>query len=506
MKRPKAGNTHKAGDDSDKTSNYGYDTQMNKKFYIENMGCQMNKLDSELVISEMHRAGYQQTGDLADAGVIIYNTCSVRQHAEDKVISKIGQLTNRHKKGPAMVLAVIGCMAERLGEQLLNDYAQVDVVCGPGRIHGLVDMIQQAEQHKRCLKLNDPAELEELEELDGRRQRIDVARPFAAFVRIMRGCNNFCHYCIVPYVRGRERSRPLDHIVQECKRLADEGVLEITLLGQTVNSYRYEQNGRELGLADVLEAIHDIDGLQRIGFVTNYPRNFDRRILQAMADLPKVCEYLHIPAQSGSDRILKAMNRHYTAAEYLDLIAEARQTVPALTVAGDFIVGFCGETEDDFEATKELVRQVRYKNCFVFKYSPRPGTRADDRLADDISDEVKKRRNIELLELQNSISLRDNQQLVGQEFEILVEGLSKKPHLNTDQQEDQEAESDLDAQTQRSTADNSDAPSEKPQLVGRTKGDQIVVFNAPEQYIGKIVPVRIIKASALTLFGVSTQD
>jgi len=462
---------------------------MKQWYYIETMGCQMNKLDSELVENQLLDLGYQQTDDIKQAQVIIYNTCSVRQHAEDKVISKIGQLTRWHREQPEVVLAVIGCMAQRWGEELLDKYKQVDIVCGPGKLHRLSEMVQRARENRRdnrCAALDEAGEDECLERLDILPRKTNRVKPFQAFVRVMRGCNNYCSYCIVPYVRGPERSRPLENIVQEARRLIEEGVREITLLGQAVNKYRYISDGRTLGLADVLEAVHEINGLQRLRFVTSYPRNFDEKILQSMAHLEKVCPYLHIPAQSGSNRILRAMNRRYTVEKYLELIEKARSIVTGLTVAGDFIVGFPGETDEDFQATVDLMRKVRYKNCFIFRYSPRPGTQADDNLADDVPIEVKQQRNQDLLDLQNEISNEDNQQFIGQSVEVLVEGPSKNPHLN-EKQASEQLENDQ----------------KKPvmQMVGRTGGDHIVVFKGPESQIGEIVNVKVNRASALTLFG-----
>lgn len=450
-----------------------------KVVYVETMGCQMNKLDSELVIGDLTRRGYRLTEEIDQAGVIIFNTCSVRQHAEDKVISKISQLRKRHKSQPELVLAIIGCMAQRMGQDLQKNHPHVAIVCGPSQIHQLGELIEHAQQHHQPLvALNDDAAAAGLEDLDTAHPITDSQRPFMAFVRIMRGCNNFCSYCVVPHVRGREYSRPLAHIVAEARQLVQTGVKEINLLGQAVNFYHYTEGDRTYRLADVLEAIHDLDDLERIRFVTNYPRDFDDRLLKTMADLPKVCEYLHICAQSGSDRILKAMNRHYTAGEYLALIERARSFMPDLTVAGDFIVGFCGETEEDFAATQDLMRKMHYKNCYIFKYSPRPGTYAAQHLPDDVPEDVKQRRNQDLLELQNQISWQDNQRLIGQQVEIMVEGPSKNPHLDKAQ----------------------DAPC-LPQLIGRTRGDQIVVFNGPETLIGQLVHLRIQRASALTLFG-----
>jgi tRNA-2-methylthio-N6-dimethylallyladenosine synthase len=468
---------------------------MRKKVYIETMGCQMNKLDSELIAGQLTGQGYEICDEIKESDVIIFNTCSVRHHAEEKVISKIGQLRKEHQQRPELVLAVVGCMAQRMGQELLDTHREVDIACAPSQIHRFGDMLKDVLTNRgRLLCLNNPDEIEQLEELDGTRNTSERDHPFAAFVRVMRGCNKFCNYCVVPYVRGRERSRPIEHIVTESRRLVDHGVKEITLLGQTVNSYQYVNGEKTYRLADVIEKLHAIDGLEQIRFVTSYPRDFDESILRVMADLPKVCEYLHIPAQAGSNRILKAMNRHYTMEQYLDLIDKARQIVPGITIAGDFIVGYCGETDQDFEQTKELVRKVRYKNCFIFKYSPRPGTRADEKLVDDVPDEIKRQRNTELLELQNKISFEDNQRFINQTVEVLVEGPSKKPHLNN---------SDNDSEPSEASHAKSSRPStsEYLQLVGRTRGDHIVVFNGHTNLIGQIQTVDIIKASSLTLFG-----
>jgi len=470
---------------------------MEKTVYIETMGCQMNKLDSQLIKGRLERLGYTFCEKAEKAGVIIFNTCSVRQHAEDKVISKIGQLRRRQQQQNNLILAVVGCMAQRLGNELLENYPQVDIVCSPGRIHQLAELIRQARQDRQPqLALNDKAELHDLEELDAARHDSDTDCPFMAYVRVMRGCNKFCSYCVVPHVRGGEISRPPEHILEESRRLVNNGVKEITLLGQTVNSYKYANGDKTIGLADVLEMLHEIPGLRRLRFVTSYPRDFDASILRAMAEMPKVCEYLHIPAQSGSDKILKAMNRRYTAAQYFDLIDRARQIVPGIAVAGDFIVGFPGEADEDFEASCNLLRDVRYKNCFIFKYSPRPGTRADDKLADSIPDEIKKQRNRILLDLQSKISLEENQKFIGRTVEILVEGPSKYPHLDNNKNENESPEKQPDKNMIPSPSSVADSL----QLVGRSRGDHIVVLQGAPALIGQIIPVTISRASALTLF------
>ncbi len=452
----------------------------------------MNKLDSELVVGNLQDLGYQQVASIEEASVILYNTCSVRQHAEDKVLTKISQLKKRHQHDRDFVLAVIGCMAERLGEQLLNDYPQVSIVTSPSNIYHLADLIDRAYNERvsdpekkqldnRIVELNEQADPDGLERLDTYRDRPEVAHPFMAFVRVMRGCNNFCSYCIVPHVRGRERSRPPQAVYDEVVRLVDNGVKEITLLGQAVNKYQFEADGKMLTLGDLLYKLHDIDGLERLRFVTSYPGNFDKQCIEAMAELEKVCPYLHMPAQSGSDVMLKRMNRHYTIAQYMEIIDMARELVPDVSFAGDFICGFSGETDEDHAATLDLIKNVRYKNCFAFKYSVRPGTTAADKFPDDVPDEVKQKRLAELLAVQREVSLEDNARLAGKRFKVLVEGLSKSPHL---------------AAKVEGMAD-----SQYPQLIGRTGGDHIVVFNGPESMAGQIVEVEIVDASSLTLFG-----
>ncbi|MHC5090515.1 MAG: MiaB/RimO family radical SAM methylthiotransferase, partial [Planctomycetota bacterium] len=297
-----------------------------------------------------------------------------------------------------------------------------------------------------------------------------------AFIRAMRGCNNFCTYCIVPYVRGPEVSRPPEAIVEQAEKLAHQGIQQITLLGQTVNSYQYTSGDKTYTLADLLQQVSEIDTVHWVRFITSHPGRFDTSILEVMAKNPKVCPYLHLPAQSGSDRILKAMNRGYTAADYVDLMDRARQIVPEIAIAGDFIVGFPGETDDDFEQTVELVRRVRYKNAFVFKYSPRPGTHSEKKLADSIPPEVKQQRNVKLLEVISEIAEEDNKRFLGQTLEVLVEGPSKKPHLDK--------------------AENQN----NPQLIARTAHDYIVVFNGPESLTGRFVTVTVTKTAPLTLF------
>ena len=444
----------------------------------------MNKLDTNLVANAFSEAGFEIVDSETAADVVLINTCSVREHAERKVFSLLGNLKHLKQSRPNTIVAVFGCMAQRLKSEL-SAHEAVNVVCGPSQIPQLVDLAEQALAKKKdCIAVteNIRAKVDDSQSqaLDNFESVFDSAQkelPSQAFVRVMRGCNNFCTYCVVPYVRGPEISRSPAAIVDQIKKLSGSGTKQITLLGQTVNSYKYEENGRTYRLADLLEMVNEIDGIEWIRFITSHPKGFDDSVFKAMASLPKVCKYLHVPAQSGSDRILKAMNRGYTAAEYLELLARARKIVPDIAIAGDFIVGFDGETDEDFEATVDLVKKAQYKNCFVFKYSPRPGTRAVEKAADNIPDEIKKQRNIELLAVQEKISAEFNKSFLGKTVEVLVEGPSKKPHLNS-------AEND-----------------NNPQLIGRTATDYIVVFNGPESLAGSLVRTKITKSTALTLFG-----
>lgn len=445
----------------------------------------MNKLDTAMAIAAFGQAGFEPAENYEDADIVLINTCSVREHAETKVFSHLGRLKHLKISKPELIVGVIGCMAQRLGNELL-DHDTVDIVCGPGQIPQIVEMVKSVIETKqkkirvkeRIREKVSDEETQALEKFESVYDQCDKQIPGQAFVRAMRGCNNFCTYCIVPYVRGPEISRNPQVIIDQIKRLADEGTKLITLLGQTVNSYEYKAGDKTYCLADLLEMASKVDGIEWIRFVTSYPAHkYFEQIMKAMAGIENVCNYLHMPAQSGSDKILKAMNRNYTSAEYLALIDMARSIVPDISIAGDFIVGFPSETEEDFQQTVELVKKIQYRNAFVFKYSPRPGTTSDKRLADDISDETKKKRNIELLAVQERISEKLSEGFLNKEVKILVEGLSKKPHLNK--------------------ADHQN----NPQLIGRTSEDYIVVFNGPAELAGNFTTVKIIKTSPLTLFG-----
>ena len=444
----------------------------------------MNKLDTALVTSALEEAGFDFTKSVKQADIVLINTCSVREHAEQRVLSHLGHLKHIKKSRPDLVVGVIGCMAQRLGDKLLEHEA-VNLICGPGEIPRIRELITEVlKERKKTMAVAEkilskaPGQqsqaLEQFESVYGIESE---SIPGQAFIRVMRGCNNFCSYCVVPYVRGPEESRPPKLIIEQIKKLADHGVKQVTLLGQTVNSYKYKQGTKTWSLADLLDVASDIEGIEWLRFVTSYPfEEFFDDIMQIIADSPKVCEYLHMPAQSGSDKILRAMNRNYTTSWYLELLDRARAIVPDIAIAGDFIVGFPGETEEDFHATVDLAKKARYKNAFIFKYSPRPGTSADKRLQDVVPAEVKQRRNVELLAVQEKISDKLSRDFLDKKVKVLVEGPSKKSHVNMDKDEN-------------------------PQLIGRTSGDWIVVFNGPESLAGKFAEVEIENVSPLTLFG-----
>jgi tRNA-2-methylthio-N6-dimethylallyladenosine synthase len=459
------------------------------KIFLQTFGCQMNKLDSAIIESSLRDVGCQFVDNAKDADVVLLNTCSVRDHAEQRVMSHLGHLKHIKELKPDLIVAVIGCMAQRLGNELFKQSA-VDIICGPTLIAEIPRFISEALQEKKKItaieenirKSSENKSLETFESAYG----IEAEIPGQAYVRAMHGCDKFCSYCVVPYVRGPETSRPPAAIVEQVKRLAQNGIKQITLLGQRINAYEYKAGEKTYCLADLLEMLSKIDGIEWLKFVTSYPsKKYFEEIMRAMANQPKVCRYLHIPAQSGCDKILKAMNRGYTSAQYLELLETARQIVPDIAIAGDFIVGFPGETDDDFAQSAELLKKARYKNSFIFKYSPRPGTVADKRLEDNIPLEIKTRRNSELLKIQEEISGDLAKQFNGKTVKVLVEGPSKKSHRNKN----------------NCRAGLAPPNQSEIQLVGRTAADWIVVFNSPQVLAGQFTNVKITRTTPLTLFG-----
>jgi tRNA-2-methylthio-N6-dimethylallyladenosine synthase len=458
---------------------------MAKKLYIETVGCQMNVLDSELVVGGLRRQGYELTHEATDADVILFNTCSVRQHAEDKIYSALGRLRSHKRQHPNKIIGVLGCMAQKDQTLVRKRAPHVDIVCGTGQLAQLPELIAEVERTgapQMALSLDRKEasrhEVERsFESYDPLRDPSMRPSPFQAYVRIMIGCDKFCTYCIVPSVRGPEQSRHPEHIAAEVRQLAGEGCKEIVLLGQTVNSYQYETgDGRHTRLSDLLERIHDTSGIERIKFITNFPRDMSDDLLDAVRELPKVGPYLHVPAQSGCNDVLKRMKRLYTVEYYRDMLQRCRERVPGVAISSDFIVGFCGESEQSFEKTCDLVRSAGFKNSFIFKYSARPGTKADELFPDDVPEEVKKRRNNDLLAIQSKVSLADHQRHIGETVDVLVEGPSK-------------------------TALKQEGRSGPVQLTGRTPTDHIVVFEGNERLTGATVQVTIEEATAFTLFG-----
>ena len=487
---------------------------MAKKLYLETFGCQMNVLDSELVLGQLRAHGYQPVEDRDDADVILYNTCSVREHAEQKVWSRLGELRDRKKSDPSLVIGVIGCMAERDAGSIFQRHPHVDILCGPGELDKLVTLVHNAvvtnggdasgpRERQIALMGASVRRSSTLAAAEDNLELLDLSRSISAedvvaqaYVRITRGCNKFCTYCVVPYTRGPEVHRPPQNIIDEVRRLADAGVREVTLLGQTVNHYHYRHgDGRKTSFAELLYQVHEaVPDLPRLRFVTSFPRDFTDEALQAMRDCERICRYLHVPAQSGSDRMLKLMNRGYTARTYLDFIDRARAMMPDVSLASDFIVGFPTETEEDFEKTVELVKYCRFKNSFIFKYSPRPGTVAIDRFTDDVPEDVKRRRNNELLAVQQAASAENNRQMIGKTVQVLVEGESKlaaKPAYPS-------STGGVELMWERRT--RVEAPTQT-QLVGRTRGDQVVVFDGDRSLKGELLDVTITDAKNLTLFG-----
>ncbi|HEY8748553.1 MAG TPA: tRNA (N6-isopentenyl adenosine(37)-C2)-methylthiotransferase MiaB [Tepidisphaeraceae bacterium] len=489
---------------------------MPRKLYLETFGCQMNVLDSELVLGQLRAQGYQSVENRDDADVILFNTCSVREHAEQKVYSRLGQLRDRKQNEPGLVIGVIGCMAERDGTNIFQRNPHIDVLCGPGELDKLAQLVHNAaitnaqphaggkrQRHVALMGAN-VRRSGTLEAAEDHLELLDLSRSISAddnlsqaYVRITRGCNKFCTYCVVPYTRGAEVHRPPTNIIEEVKRLADAGALEVTLLGQTINHYHFDHgDGRKTTFAELLYQIHEATpNLSRLRFVTSYPRDFGDDALAVMRDCPRICRYLHVPAQSGSNRILKLMNRGYTVEEYTDFIDRARGMMPDVCIASDFIVGFPTETEEDFEVTQRLIERCRFKNSFIFKYSPRPGTAAITRFPDDVPEDVKRRRNNELLAVQQSVCNANNREMIGRTVQVLVEGVSK---LTKRPAYPRTGGVELGWERREQLAT---AVAEPTQLTGRTGGDQVVAFDGEPGLKGELVDVKIVDARNLTLFG-----
>ena len=443
-----------------------------KKLFIETYGCQMNVADSEVVASIMGMAGYEVCQSLDEASAVFLNTCSVRDNAEQKIISRLEFLHSLQKRGRRLIIGVLGCMAERVKEKLIEEY-HADIVVGPDSYMALPDLIAQVECGQKAINV----ELSTTETYrDVVPQRI-CGPHISGFVSIMRGCNNFCHYCIVPYTRGRERSRDVESILREVEDLKARGYKEVTLLGQNVNSYKGKVNdgndGEQIAFPALLRMVARAVPDMRVRFTTSHPKDMSDETLHVIAEEPNICHHIHLPVQSGSNRILALMNRKYTREWYLDRVAAIRRIIPDCGLSTDIFVGYSSETEEDHQQSLSLMRECAYDSAFMFKYSERPGTYASKHLPDDVPEETKIRRLNELIALQNELSAQSNKQCIGQTFDVLLEGTSKRS---------------------------------REQLFGRTGQNKVVIIDRGGHRIGSTVKVRVTDASSATLKGVSVEE
>ena len=448
-------------------TNQGVDSKSTtdlKKLFIETYGCQMNVADSEVVASIMQMAGYEVCESLDEADAVFLNTCSIRDNAEQKILNRLEYFHALRRKKRGLIVGILGCMAERVKEDLINNH-HVDLVAGPDAYLSLPDLIAQVEAGQKAINV-------ELSTTETYRDVIPAricGNRVSGFVSIMRGCNNFCHYCIVPYTRGRERSRDVKSILGEVADLVAKGYKEITLLGQNVNSYRFEaEDGSVITFPHLLRTVAQVARGVRIRFTTSHPKDMSDETLHVIAEEPNVCRHIHLPVQSGSSRILKLMNRKYTREWYLERVEAIRRIIPDCGLSTDIFSGFHSETEEDHQMSLSLMRECQFDSAFMFKYSERPGTYASKNLPDDISEEVKIRRLNEIIEVQNQLSAEANKRCIGKVYEVLVEGTSKRS---------------------------------REQLVGRTEQNRVVVFDRGSHRVGDFVTVRITDASSATLKG-----
>lgn len=471
------------------------DESHNGRLYIETVGCQMNMLDSELVVAALRKDGYELTDNPKLADTLLFNTCSVREHAEHKIYSALGRLKYAKRNDPQKVIGVMGCMAQKDQDLIFRRAPHVDIVVGTGQLAEIPRLIaatrsatQRTKQKAVSLGRRDGS----VHEVSTSFQSYDPLRdpemrptPFQAFVRIMIGCDKFCTYCVVPSTRGPEQSRPPSQILTEVRVLADQGVKEVCLLGQTVNSYKHTEDGKLHRLSDLMSSISDVSGIDRIRFVTSYPRDMTTDLLEAVRDLPKAVKYLHVPLQHGCNEQLKLMKRGYTVEDYREMMHRIWQIVPGCSVSSDFIVGFCGESEESHQRSMDAIREFRFKNSFIFKYSERSGTKAEELLQDDIPEDVKKRRNNEVLAVQNEISEEDNAEFIGRRVRVLVEGISKSADKKSARGEDTSVAGDPLAI----------------QLMGRSECDRIVVFDGNPRLAGSTAEIEIHDCTGTTLLG-----
>ena len=431
-----------------------------RRLFIETYGCQMNVGDTELIISILQAHGYRYTEAISEADVVLINTCSIRDNAEQRIWGRLSEMRRLKKQKPALIVGIVGCMAERLNEQLLDPATGVDIVAGPDAYRDLPKLLKEAEGGVKGVNVLLSTEETYAEIAPVRIDKNGVS----AFISIMRGCNNFCSYCVVPYTRGRERSRDWQTIVAEARQLFENGYREVTLLGQNVNSYRFD----EVDFPKLMHRVAEISPLLRVRFATSHPKDMSDRLLEVMASMPNICRAIHLPAQSGSTAMLERMNRKYTRKWYLDRIAAIRRYMPDCAITTDLIAGFSGETEEEHQDTLSLMREVGYDFAFMFKYSERPGTFASKHLPDNVPDEIKSRRLQEIIALQNELGLESYKRDVGKKFEVLVEGESRR---------------------------------NKAQLFGRTSQNKVVVFDRHDYKTGDYVRVRVTDCTSATLLG-----
>ena len=427
----------------------------------------MNVADSEVVASVMKMAGYDLCESADDADAVFLNTCSVRENAENKIYHRLEALNAERRKGRKLIIGVLGCMAERVKDDLLENHG-ADLVAGPDAYLTLPDLTAQAETGNKAMNI-DLSTTETYRDIVPR--RIALAQPISGYVSIMRGCNNFCHYCIVPYTRGRERSRDVESILREVRDLEERGYKEVTLLGQNVNSYRFEHDGHVIAFPELLRTVAETAPGMRVRFTTSHPKDMSDDTLHVIAEMPNVCRHIHLPVQSGSDRILKLMNRKYTREWYMGRVEAIRRIIPDCGLSTDIFVGYHSETEEDHRMSLSLMREAAYDSAFMFKYSERPGTYASKHMPDDVPEEVKLRRLNEMIHLQTELSAEANRRDEGREFDVLVEGFSKRS---------------------------------REQLCGRTEQNKMVVFDKGRHHIGETVRVRVTGSTSATLLGTAT--
>lgn len=441
-------------------------SEISKKLFLETYGCQMNVADSEVVAAIMQHDGFEITKTREEADVILVNTCSVRENAEQRVRGRVQGFSELKKKNPKLLVGVIGCMAERLGDKLFEQEKNVNIVVGPDAYMDLPLLVKKAENGEKAINI----ELSLTETYkDICPSRIDETA-ISGFVSIMRGCNNFCTYCIVPYTRGRERSRNPESIIKEVRDLAEKGYKEVTLLGQNVNSFKFKNSVSEISFPELLEMVAKAEPNMRIRFATSHPKDMSDDTLRVIAKYPNICKHIHLPVQSGSDSVLKNMRRKYTREWYMNRIEAIREIVPECGISTDIFCGFHNESEQDFKQTLDLMKWAKYDLAFMFKYSERPGTFAYKNLEDNIPEDVKSERLTQMIELQNQLSLESNQRDIGQVFEVLVEGVSKKS---------------------------------EEELFGRSSQNKVIVFPRKDYKVGDFVQVKVTDCTQATLRGES---